>query len=344
MDTAFAISDDNEREAALRALRPVYHGRLSPQFHAVPWGDTLVERKEFRAAYAAAQKLTAGFSLADEKTIIKAIEANARTLMVFRLIIGYTTNELAEALELVGVEASKGMIDSIERGEGRLTDRRREVIAGAAKAITGVIAGELFALEEGLPPREFRSRLAKYDTQDGWESVKRAGSPAGTDYADVLYERYLDGPWLAVRSAYSEKKGKLIENAVASLLRSHGIPFDQNPEELVRRGVLPSKPDFVLPDVDGPLITIEAKGADDGGTARDKAARIANVAQSAEQAGMVPMAVIDGIGFRRRDALVQTLQATHGLTFSLSNLDLLILVPEVQALVGTARRTGPKTS
>ena len=77
-------------------------------------------------------------------------------------------------------------------------------------------------------------------------------------------------------------------------------------------------------------------GANDGGTARDKAARIANVAVAAEAAGLTPMAVIDGIGWVRRDALVQTLQATHGLTFSLSNLEALVTVPEIVALYGTA--------
>ena len=52
--------------------------------------------------------------------------------------------------------------------------------------------------------------------------------------------------------------------------------------------------------------------------------------------GWTPLAVIDGNGWKRRDALVQTLEATRGLTFSLANLELILDVPEVAALRGTA--------
>ncbi len=177
--------------------------------------------------------------------------------------------------------------------------------------------------------------MAKLDTDDGWSSVQRLAQE-GVSYGDLLYERYVNGSWLAVKSAFSEKKGRLIEDAVAEVLRSNRIAFDQEPDSLVRSGVLPSKPDFVLPGVEEPRVTIEAKGADDGGTARDKASRVALVARAAEAAGMTPMAVIDGVGFRRRDALLHTLEATHGLTFSLSNVDAILRVPAVQALIGTA--------
>ena len=49
------------------------------------------------------------------------------------------------------------------------------------------------------------------------------------------------------------------------------------------------------------------------------------------------MAVIDGNGWKRRDALVQTLEATRGLTFSLENVKLILDVPEVAALKGGQR-------
>jgi hypothetical protein len=144
----------------------------------------------------------------------------------------------------------------------------------------------------------------------------QTGAAGGVDYADLLYERYVDGPWLAARAAYSEKKGRLIEDAVVELLTEARIGFDQSPDELVRQGFLPSKPDFVLPSVEAPRVTLEAKGA--------------------EARGWTPLAVIDGNGWKRRDALVQTLEATHGLTFSLANLELILEVPAVAALRGTA--------
>lgn len=337
IDGAFTLADEAHREATLRILRSVYEERLAPQFQAVPWGPTLAEHADFRRAYEAATRLTSGFKNVSPDELRAAMEEEPRTAMVFRLILGYTTAELAAALKLLGVTTSKAALDTIERGEGVLTAQRKTVITAVAVAVTGVIERKLFALDEGLPVKDFRSRLDKLDTREGWSSVRRAAG-GGVDYGDLLYERYLDGSWLAVRAAYSEKTGQLIEDAVADILDENKVAYDRNPEGLVRRGIFPSKPDFVLPNVENPKVTIEAKGANDGGTARDKAARIANVAVAAEAAGLTPMAVIDGIGWVRRDALVQTLEATHGLTFSLSNLEALVTVPEIIALYGTADR------
>jgi hypothetical protein len=326
-----------EREAALSAIRPVYESRLAPQFHAVPWGASLYERDALRSVYRSARQLTDGFTKTNDAELLAALETEPRTLIVFRLILGYTIAELASALQLLDVDgATRATIDALEHGRGTLTPARRAVLAGVAKAVTQVIERELFALDDALPPEDFRSRLDKIDTEEGWLSVQKAAA-GGVDYADLLYERYVDGPWLAVRAAYSEKKGRLIEDAVAELLTEAEIGFDQAPDELVRQGLLPSKPDFVLPSVEAPQVTLEAKGADDGGTARDKAARIAAVATAARAQGWTSLAVIDGNGWKRRDALVQTLDATHGLTFSLANLVMILDVPEVSALRGTAR-------
>lgn len=335
VDQALLLTNEVDREAALRIVRTAYEERLAPQFQAVPWGPNLAEHPEFRAAYEAAKRLTSDFREVGPQDLYAAMEEERRTAMIFRLILGYTTAELAAALKLVGITTSKAALDKIERGEAAATAQRAEVIAGIAQAVTGVIERELFALDEGLPAGHFLSRLDKLDTKEGWRSVRRAAD-GGVDYGDLLYERYLDGSWLAVRAAYSERTGELIEDAVADILDENRVAYDRNPEELVRRGVFPSKPDFVLPSVENPRVTIEAKGANDGGTARDKAARIANVAAAAEAAGITPMAVIDGTGWVRRDALVQTLQATRGLIFSLSNLEALVSVPEIVALYGSA--------
>ncbi len=336
VDLAFALPSGTEREAALRLVRDAYEERLAPQFQAIPWGRTIIERDDFRVAYEEARRQTDGFRRVRVDELAAVMEVNPRSALVFRLILGYTTAELAAALKLLNVSTTKASLDQIERGGAPASPTRTAVIRAIAEAVTGVIERELFALDEGLPVSDFRSRLDKLDTEDGWTSVRRAAG-GGVDYGDLLYERYVDGSWLAVRAAYSEKTGRLIEAAVSDLLAENRITFDSNPEELVSRGVLPSKPDFVLPSVDDPKVTIEAKGANDGGTARDKAARIANVAAAAERAGMRPMAVIDGIGWARRDALLQTLQATRGLTFSLSNLESLVTVPEIVALYGRVR-------
>jgi len=54
--------------------------------------------------------------------------------------LGYTTAELAAALELLNVEgAPKTLIESFEHGRATLTESRRAVLAGVAKAVTRVI-------------------------------------------------------------------------------------------------------------------------------------------------------------------------------------------------------------
>ena len=45
---------------------------------------------------------------------------------------------------------------------------------------------------------------------------------------------------------------------------------------------------------------IESKVAEDGGTARDKAARIKNASEAAKARGLLPCAVIDGKGWSER--------------------------------------------
>jgi hypothetical protein len=95
-------------------------------------------------------------------------------------------------------------------------------------------------------------------------------------------------------------------------------------------------PDFLLPE-QSPTVVIETKVGEDGGTVRDKAARIARLAQAAGQRGLVPCAVIDGKGWRERPAaLIEVVIATGGRTFTLNTLEHIIGLPEVAALRGTA--------
>lgn len=75
---------------------------------------------------------------------------------------------------------------------------------------------------------------------------------------------------------------------------------------------------------------------EDGGTVRDKAARIGRLAEAAGARGLVTCAVIDGQGWRERpNALVDVVIATGGRTFSLNTLEQLLGVPESPALRST---------
>ena len=88
-----------------------------------------------------------------------------------------------------------------------------------------------------------------------------------------------------------------------------------------------------------PAIAIENKVGEDGGTVRDKAARIQRLAAVCADRAMVLCAVVDGKGSRERvAALAAVVMATQGRTYSLSTLENILAVPEVAAWRGKATR------
>lgn len=67
---------------------------------------------------------------------------------------------------------------------------------------------------------------------------------------------------------------------------------------------------------------LECKGANDGGTARDKASRFRSLRTEANRLGGVPLfAVLGGLGWRRtNDALGPVVRETDGRVFTLATL------------------------
>ncbi len=161
-------------------------------------------------------------------------------------------------------------------------------------------------------------------------------------YSTLLYQRYVGGAWRQVQDAYSEIKGdNILELPLERLLTEEGVPYHRSPAgasgaaETARRFGLSPGPDFVIPD-DQPAVIIESKVAEDGGTARDKASRIRNLADAGRRAGMVVCALVDGKGWSERPgALVDVVISTEGRTYSLSTMSFLLHVPEISGLRGT---------
>src|SRR5207244_9908539 len=125
----------------------------------------------------------------------------------------------------------------------------------------------------------------KRDTCDGWKTV--AADAQGVPYFALLYQRYVGGVWRTVQDAYSEAKGDaLLEKPVANVLAREQIPFYRSragasgaAETAQTFGITPG-PDFLLP-AESPTVVIETKIGEDGGTVRDKAARIGRLAAAA---------------------------------------------------------------
>ncbi len=249
-------------------------------------------------------------------------------LAPLRMILGLTHNELAFAIRLQIPESrvSGGRLKKFERTPPpKRTTATRERLAGSiSEAALALMTGDLLP----VPPRVdsyFHSKLHKRDTLGGWESVR--AHTAGVPYSALLFQRYVGGVWRQVQDAYSEVKGDaVLEFPLRDLLDAHSVPYHRTArgaagaaETAQRFGVKPG-PDFVIPD-ESPTLVVESKVAEDGGTARDKAARIRTLADAASGRGLKACVLIDGKGWTERpNALCDVVLATQGRTYTLATI------------------------
>ncbi|MFO8006579.1 MAG: hypothetical protein R6V05_02470, partial [Candidatus Brocadiia bacterium] len=274
----FAVQDaspeDNvERVASIiEAYARRYETLLTPLYHVVPWGDLVVERDAFLEAYERTRDLLPDFASATAEEIGRVFRRSPCSLMVLRLITGYTWNELSDIVRTTQeVRVSGGKIRSMERA-ARLADipgaeeTNARHLRALARAIHAVVEGSVMKLPEDLEPGNFRTRQHKVDTQDGWESVERCAAD-GVGYADLLHERYTGRPFAYVRDALSERKGDVLEEALVALFEDEQIPYERVTDNTVDGW--PQAPDFFLPNRAQPEVALESKVAQDGGSGRD---------------------------------------------------------------------------
>lgn len=124
---------------------------------------------------------------------------------------------------------------------------------------------------------------------------------------------------------------------------AHGVPFirtgSHNQGDIAARfevQVAPA-PDFVVFDEAGHLRgLLECKGANDGGTARDKALRFKTLKAESVRLGGIPLiAVLGGIGWARvNDTLGPVVRDTDGRVFTLSTLNEMLGITPFPALIG----------
>ncbi len=330
-----------EAEASRALLTQSYLTHLSPSFHLVPRGDSMFEEDAFAEAYEALAKGTDNFTRVDETTLKATLLECPSALAPLRMILGLTHNELAVAIRLHDPESkvAGGSLKSLERSaaQGRPTATRQRTVASITGAVLAMMNRDLLT----VPPRlttYFHSKLDKRDTASGWQSVR--DHTGGVPYSALLFQRYVGGVWRQVQDAYSEIKGDaVLEIPLQDLLDAHGVPYHRTKrgpagaaETRARFGLKPG-PDFIIPD-DSPTLVIESKVAEDGGTARDKAARIRNLVTAATERGLRACALIDGKGWTERpNALCDVILATQGRTYTLSTIEQILELSEIQALI-----------
>ena len=300
----------------------------------------MADEDSFAEAYEALASVTAAFTQTDIETLATAIHDTPRALAPLRMILGLTYSELAVAIKLVdsSLSVSANALKNFERGQHPrgFTKRQETMPREIAKAASAVMNRDILRVPEAAS-HHFHSKLDKRDTLDGWRSV--AANSSGVPYSALLYQRYVGGVWRQVQDAYSEVKGDaLLEYPLRDLLTEHQVPHHHTKtgatgaeETMERYGVSPG-PDFVVPD-ESPTLVIEAKVGEDGGTVRDKAARIRTLAEAANRRGLTACALIDGKGWSERTtALLDVIVATQGRTYTLSTMEHLLELPEIKAV------------
>ncbi|HKB30700.1 MAG TPA: hypothetical protein VKD26_07665 [Streptosporangiaceae bacterium] len=137
----------------------------------------------------------------------------------------------------------------------------------------------------------------------------------------------------------------MLEDAVQALLVGAGVPFirtgSANQAEIAERfniTVQPA-PDFVFYDSSDSLRgMLESKAANDGGTARDKAARFGVLRAEANRLGGIPIfAMLSGLGWTRTaDALGPVVQECDGRVFTPATISEMLTVDPMPSLHGLA--------
>ena len=318
----------------------LYRADLSPQIAFVPWRPEY-EFEPFESAYHRAQELTAGFVEVSAASLAEALKRSPETLLVFRTIIGYTPKELAVASSKVATllgsaTLSEQRVKTIESG----SECSASEATVCAETIHRLVTGELW----GQAPPGFRGKLDKLDTRRGWASVRETAT-SGVPYSAFLHQRRVGGSFRQLLDATSSQRGDLLEAPVEELLHEARVPYlrtgSSNPQEIAQRFQLTVRPapDFVIFEEPNSLkALIECKQTNDGGTARDKAARYANLRREATRLGGVALfAVLDGLGWERlNDALGPVVRDCDGRVFTLRTLPRML---EVQPFPDLMRRT-----
>jgi hypothetical protein len=312
----------------------VTFGDLQSQFLILPKGRGFLEYPVFEEAYENLKKSTSAFRNFNEKTIKEALRQNALSFVILRTIMGLTPPEWAQlAKSEPGSDVTQGAV----RGLDNRVRRDKEYFSGLRSGsktdsrTTSLISAAVQFLEKGatMGSKSTLHRLEKFDTQEGLPSLRTAAS-INTPYCMVLYERFLGRPFASHRDSVSELVGNVMESAAEDQMAAMNITFHKT-KRAEKIPNLDQAPDFIVPDAYAQSVLIEAKIAEDDGTARDKVNRITHLAEIRDarkrngEKSFELIACIDGRGFGvRRADMKKILIATEGKVFTLKTVDKMV--------------------
>ncbi|WP_203883454.1 hypothetical protein [Planotetraspora kaengkrachanensis] len=351
------------RKVFAKLAKDLYVPNLTPDFAYVDLREDF-ELPVIQAAYDAAMELTEGFANVSSADLERCLAIKPETLRIFRLLLGYIPKELAAATKVVAatLQADAGeryksnqlpmSTDHLDIAAEPVSESRiksMEQGRESSKAVIPRVLAETISrgITKTLFPEAAAGLRTKQDRPDlvhGWNSVRQY-STEGVPYPVFLHQRHYGGSFLQVLNSGSTQRGDRIEDAVQELFERHGIPFvrtgNTNQAEIASRFNLTVQPapDFVVHDANGTLRgMLECKTTNDGGTARDKAARFRGLRVEANRLGGIPVfAVLGGLGWTRTaDALGPVVQECDGRVFTLATLDEMVTVDPMPHLFGLA--------
>ncbi len=306
---------------------------LKSGFMTLPKGEGFIEYPTFEDGYEALKKVTKGLTdLRSEPVVILAVQQPI-VLIVLRTMLGFTPSEWAEAATAqTNIEVPQSAARIIDR-KIRLAPRTPLKLKGVTgERVRALVLSACQLLTEGPEPVDGNliHRLNKADTASGLSSIAPMAN-LGVPYPILLYERFLGRPFASHRDSVSEIVGDIVETAIEGLLAKHGIS-GRKTKRAERIEGFEQAPDFIIPNEFNPKIVIEAKLAEDDGTARDKVTRVQHLRtmsmrdRSPEQGPRYQViACIAGRGFKqRRQDMKKLLEATQGKVFTLQAIPQMI--------------------
>ena len=302
---------------------------LESEFLVLPRGEGFIDYQAFQRAYESLKEASGGFKHLDPEKVLRAVKATPLVLVVLRAILGFTPSEWAHMTSLrTSVRVTQNFARSLDRKVRRSPFSPLKTKRSALEAMIRTACELIAAPPSPVDPDQIH-RLDKADTRSGLLSLQHI-SEMGVPYEMLLYERFLGRPFSGHRDSVSELVGGGLEAAVEDVLNRHGVAYRKT-KRAERIPGFDQTPDFIIPDERHPQAVIEAKVAEDDGTARDKVTRVQHLASLSQarlqsgQEGFEVIACIAGRGFgKRREDMKKLLLATKGKVFTLKTLDKLV--------------------
>ena len=319
----------DDRPIAWDPLVDEVFGELTSSFLEMPKGKGFIDYPTFERGYQALKHRTDSFAALTATNVLAAVREVPIAFIVFRCMLGFSPPEWAYiTTETTDVPVDQHAARSIDR-------RFRMAPLTPATEGNGVTARRIRAMIEtgvrtilrgaGTVSPGIVHRLDKADTARGQPNLQGIAD-LGAPYPMLLYERLLGRPYATHRDSVSELVGQIVEIAVKNVLSDARVSF----RETKRAERIPNfdqAPDFIVPDEFTPAALIEAKLAEDDGTARDKVARVQRLRtlRDGQGHGYDVIACIAGRGFKvRPEDMRRLLQATDGKVFTLPTMHLLL--------------------